>query len=267
MSEEEVIKLVQAVEKFPVIYNYSMAGHSNKDELDKAWREISTEIGFNVDVCKEKWRNCRNCWARHLRQTEASGSGAKPKKPYYLSEYLSFLTPFTKSRRQSGNLASAFDNGEPFSQSEDECDANDRSSDASVMSPPEQSTAQKKSKRTDKQNPIDSAFVSYLEARKRRCEAEPEHPDLLFLKSLLPDISKLSPSQKSHFKISVQQKLHNMLYESPASEQNHTVNYQPGQSASSFQFIDYGQSRSASNGSPIMPPSSNGIFDRSFNFQ
>lgn len=164
-------------------------------------------------------------------------------------------------------MASAFDNNEPSSQSEDEGDANERSSEVSVVSPPDQSTVQKKRKTTDKPNPVDSAFVSYLESRKRRCEAEPEHPDLLFLKSLLPDISKLSPCQKSYFKISVQQQLHRMLYESPASEQNPNGNYQPGQSASSFQFIDYDQSRSASNGPPIMPPATNANFGRSFNFQ
>jgi hypothetical protein len=37
MSEEQInIKIVQTVEKFPVIYEYSSPGHSNKEEVDKA---------------------------------------------------------------------------------------------------------------------------------------------------------------------------------------------------------------------------------------
>jgi hypothetical protein len=48
MSEEQInIKIVQTVEKFPVIYDYSSPGHSNKEEVDKAWHAVSTEV--NID--------------------------------------------------------------------------------------------------------------------------------------------------------------------------------------------------------------------------
>ncbi|KAJ4429956.1 hypothetical protein ANN_22160 [Periplaneta americana] len=100
MSEEKInIRLIEAVEKFPIIYDYTLPGHSNKDDLDKAWHEVSKEANLNVGTCKEKWRSVRNCWARHLRNIPASGSAAKTRKPYYLADYLIFLTPFTKLRR------------------------------------------------------------------------------------------------------------------------------------------------------------------------
>jgi hypothetical protein len=38
---------VETVEKFPVIYDYSSPGHSNKEEVDKAWHAISKEV--NID--------------------------------------------------------------------------------------------------------------------------------------------------------------------------------------------------------------------------
>jgi hypothetical protein len=38
---------VQTVEKFPVIYDYSSPGHSNKEEVDKAWDAVSKEV--NID--------------------------------------------------------------------------------------------------------------------------------------------------------------------------------------------------------------------------
>jgi hypothetical protein len=42
ISEEQInIKIVLTVEKFLVIYDYSSPGHSNKEEVDKAWHAVS----------------------------------------------------------------------------------------------------------------------------------------------------------------------------------------------------------------------------------
>lgn len=53
---------------------------------------------------KEKWHNIRGRYLRQLKEIQPSGSGTKPKKNYYLNEYLNFLEPFTTSRIQTGNL-------------------------------------------------------------------------------------------------------------------------------------------------------------------
>jgi hypothetical protein len=48
MSDEQInIKIVQTIEKFPVIYDYSSPGHSNTEEVDKAWHAVSEEV--NID--------------------------------------------------------------------------------------------------------------------------------------------------------------------------------------------------------------------------
>jgi hypothetical protein len=40
-NEKQIsIKIVQTVEKLPVIYDYSSPGHSNKEEVDKAWQVL-----------------------------------------------------------------------------------------------------------------------------------------------------------------------------------------------------------------------------------
>jgi len=59
---------------------------------------------FTEKECKERWRNIRSSYLRHLKNVPPSGSGVKPKTPYYLTEYLQFLQPFTKSRMQKGNV-------------------------------------------------------------------------------------------------------------------------------------------------------------------
>jgi hypothetical protein len=57
---------------------------------------------FLASECKERWKNLKACYTRHLKNKLPSGSGAKTKRPYYLAEYLNFLEPFTKSRKQTG---------------------------------------------------------------------------------------------------------------------------------------------------------------------
>jgi hypothetical protein len=55
MSEEQInVKIVQTVEKFPVIYDYSSPGHSNKEEVDKAWLlgTFDNKTGISPDRAK-----------------------------------------------------------------------------------------------------------------------------------------------------------------------------------------------------------------------
>jgi hypothetical protein len=44
-SEKQIsIKIVLTVEKFQVIYDDSSPGHSNKEEIHKAWYAVSKEV-------------------------------------------------------------------------------------------------------------------------------------------------------------------------------------------------------------------------------
>uniref|UniRef100_V5GPU9 MADF domain-containing protein n=1 Tax=Anoplophora glabripennis TaxID=217634 RepID=V5GPU9_ANOGL len=58
------------------------------------------------------WKNLRGSYTKHLKTYVPSGSGASAKRPYYLSEYISFVLPFTKSRQPKGNVE-APKNNEP----------------------------------------------------------------------------------------------------------------------------------------------------------
>lgn len=220
MSEEQInIKIVQTVEKFPVIYDYSTPGHSNKVEVDKAWCAVSKEVNTDVNSCKEKWRNCRSCWARYLRQTPVIGSAARSKKPYYLAEYLAFLTPFTKSRRKLGSmeippttekLSPTTEEG-PVSPATTEVQNVSDHEEMLPLLPPRGIRKKRERSKVD----TDEVFTSYLETRAKRMPGEEsDDPDLCFFKSLLPDVAKLTPAQKSTFKLFLQQNLHDMLYSS-----------------------------------------------------
>lgn len=41
-------KLVEAVEKYPSLYNYKLKGYSNHDEVDQSWAKVAKEIRTTV---------------------------------------------------------------------------------------------------------------------------------------------------------------------------------------------------------------------------
>ncbi|XP_061719269.1 transcription factor Adf-1-like [Cydia pomonella] len=92
------IKLIKEIERFPVLYNYSLQDYSNKTVTDKSWAEIAKKTNSTVGECKEKWRNIRSSF---LRSRKAPQNGSRPKKVYYLAEHLAFILPFLKCRDTS----------------------------------------------------------------------------------------------------------------------------------------------------------------------
>ncbi|XP_068082594.1 uncharacterized protein [Anabrus simplex] len=224
MNEEQInIKLMQSVEKYRIIYDYLLPGHSNKNEVDKAWHAVSKELNLNVATCKDKWRNCRNCWYRYLRQAPTSGSAAVTKKPYYLADYLAFLTSFTKSRRQVGNVENPYEEEQSATGEQPSSVAmteeNDEENSAQEIMQPLPRTRRRDTKRSATTMDVE-VFSSYIQMKaKHTAEAECNNPDELFFKSLLPDVAKLSPAAKSSFKLFVQQKLNDMLYRSARNVQ------------------------------------------------
>ncbi|KAL4088605.1 hypothetical protein QTP88_023694 [Uroleucon formosanum] len=100
------IQFVQTVQMFPCLYDHTTKDYSNRCAQDKAWGEIGKKFDANMNECKERWKNLRACFTRHLKAKPPSGSAAKFKKPYYLAEFLNFLELFTKSRKQSVSLSS-----------------------------------------------------------------------------------------------------------------------------------------------------------------
>ncbi|XP_072399864.1 uncharacterized protein [Diabrotica undecimpunctata] len=99
------IKLVQEVEKHPCLYNYTLNEYSRKDITEKAWNDIGRELNLTGTECKEKWKNLRAVFVRHMKSAP-SGSSAKSKKPYYLTDVMQFTLPYVKvlNSATSGNL-------------------------------------------------------------------------------------------------------------------------------------------------------------------
>ncbi|XP_054723581.1 uncharacterized protein LOC129233632, partial [Uloborus diversus] len=104
-SPEFSIALVKEVEKYDELYNFLSLDYSNKIKTDIAWNKVGRKLNSTADLCKLRWKNIRNAYLRNLRQQPPTGtSGRNKKKAYYLHEYLAFLSPYTKGRKQTSNL-------------------------------------------------------------------------------------------------------------------------------------------------------------------
>ncbi|XP_061386405.1 uncharacterized protein LOC133321329 [Musca vetustissima] len=90
------VKFVQLVESKPCLWNSTLPEYSKKDEIQKAWQEVANETKDTVRNCRERWRTIRSSFLRSLKLSRTSTGRGKRK--YYLSKYLQFLIPYTKTR-------------------------------------------------------------------------------------------------------------------------------------------------------------------------
>lgn len=186
--------------------------------------------------CRERWRNIRGAFLRSMRKPP-SGSGANSKKPYYLIEHLQFLLPYIKNKASDGNLTGVSDCNETFevtnSDSEDHTDNqqtptetqdNDTSHVSTMPNSPAERTdelaeqgqdagtdksviiarksynfAERKASASTTSNAADDAFIEWMKTKKERDSCK-ECPNMSFLRSLLPDMKKMTDKQNRRFR-------------------------------------------------------------------
>ncbi|XP_008188674.1 uncharacterized protein LOC103310953 [Acyrthosiphon pisum] len=240
------VQFVQTVEMFPCLYDYTTKEYSIRNAKYKAWGEIGKKFDANMSECKERWKNLRACFTRHLKAKPPSGSAAKIKKPYYLAEFLHFLEPFTKSRKQSGYMPAlpplnneCSEQNEiigNFSESEEDnidnnpIEDNPNDSNSSFTEPkPQQwisstkSSSFQKKQRSVGLEEVNKAALDFF-AKKKKSDLPVEDVDLCFFKSLLPDMKLMNPEQKRRFKFGVLSLIGNIL-----DEPNETIPIQTEQ--------------------------------------
>ncbi|KAG8282322.1 hypothetical protein J6590_039068 [Homalodisca vitripennis] len=241
MSDQELnIKLVGAVEKYEVLYNYKLPEYTRKDVTEKAWKEVSAEVNMPVQDCKEKWRNLRTVFMRRMKPSP-SGSG-RNKRAYYLENAMQFCLPFMKTMipPSPGNLPAppsttqfstrdiegSETQVEDPTQLEFECEVeqhNSQEMSPSTASPQhfiETTSGSLSSKRTfqitKEKNKIlaskaDQTVAEYFRAKKAKllsnAEADTSYQQIdrqqaikMFLLSLIPELEELSDSQIKLFK-------------------------------------------------------------------
>ncbi|XP_059622814.1 uncharacterized protein LOC132266008 [Phlebotomus argentipes] len=92
------LKIVQLVEKYPLLYDNTLKEYDMKQEVEKAWNAIGSELRMAGTIVRDRWRVIRGSYVRYMRQQHGLSDGEAPKKPYYLANYMKFVNPFLKSR-------------------------------------------------------------------------------------------------------------------------------------------------------------------------
>lgn len=183
-------------------------------------------------ACKEKWKNLRAVFVRHMKPAP-SGSGAK-KKQYYLTDCMQFILPYVKTsiplhasnlpERNTMNLEEETETGdEPTMEQDSEASSNEASNyqpnnpffepdksnsnvteiispSAEVPQPQISSTPQTTvNKRKRPLDEVDKTFVNYMKERQRQ-GTEAENTRRMFLLSLLDEVTNMSNEQWRLFK-------------------------------------------------------------------
>ncbi|KAI4455461.1 madf domain transcription factor [Holotrichia oblita] len=197
----------------------------SKRNVERSWQDddiksVRKPEGYEEAACKDKWKNLRSAYARYLRQKPTNGSSAQVKKKYYLADYLAFLTPFTKSKQQESSIPSPTNINEetsnstheeareaelPESEVQDENNENERAVEdaaAELLVVDSSLTRNKVSSRKRKEvDPLEKCAVEYFTSKNRSQPETREDADLLFLKSLLPDLRQMTNAQNHGFKL------------------------------------------------------------------
>lgn len=172
-------------------------------------------VVFVVHDCKERWKNLRGSYTRHLKSVYGDGK----RRPYYLADHLSFLHPFTKTRAMKLNDTS------PASLEQDSelhppietkylQDINSQSSHQSSCE--EDSASASSLATTAPRNKRKGKLVSYETMLAKRTsttndstttsnssDGQNPDPDYSFLLSVLPDMQEMNGEQKRRFKIGI----------------------------------------------------------------
>ncbi|XP_012157046.1 uncharacterized protein LOC105664860 isoform X1 [Ceratitis capitata] len=90
------IRLVQAVEKYSIIYNTAIKGFNRKRNIrarEAAWKTIGEELKCDESKLKIKWQTFRS----YLNRIEREKRKGKHVQKYYLHDHIQFLLPYLKS--------------------------------------------------------------------------------------------------------------------------------------------------------------------------
>ncbi|KAG8245826.1 hypothetical protein J6590_098281 [Homalodisca vitripennis] len=249
-EQQENIKFAQFIEQFVCLYDHNNKSYSNRVVTDKAWQAVADEFKLTVKQCKEKWKNIRTVFRRHIFTKPVSGAGGSSKKEYYLADVLQYLVPILKGNPKNigSNLPpppETDDHQQQTLQEEEPADysineiADDVDDDATelpqeavpnVPEPANNSISQFRKKQLGKRkpttSPLDEAMTNYFKAKSMKPAEDKLVPvadnedksDELFLLSLKKDMKEMNSRQKRTFKRRIFSLIDEVLDDSPGKQ-------------------------------------------------
>uniref|UniRef100_A0A1B6KT01 MADF domain-containing protein n=1 Tax=Graphocephala atropunctata TaxID=36148 RepID=A0A1B6KT01_9HEMI len=230
-----MIKLVQSVEKYPAIYNTQK--HFPKDDVDSSWDKVAVEVGEKDSLCRDRWHSIKSCYIRHLKYTALNSK----RRPYYLAEHLDFMLPFVSDKvkkflslKQSelGSLPSYLKEALPpmhtmnsYLEQEMKLEHTEVKTEIVDVEEEEEEEVSEQdwmSIGSDHQRPSSSNVLARKSTSNNNRSKPPKKiklsnnsdEDISFLKSLLPDVARMSSHQKLKFKQEALSIIEDILYAS-----------------------------------------------------
>ncbi|CAK8692549.1 uncharacterized protein LOC143461882 isoform X2 [Clavelina lepadiformis] len=213
---------VQEVQKYEELYNSSSEAYLDKDAQELAWSAIASVVNEDEEQCKARWKRLKASYYQYLK-FKSDKSRYTPR--YYLADHMKFILPFLKKPKvifQQPTIEIVTD-GDPEditrtpSQEEDNS-AHPPATIVTVTSSPDHVAPEIWRKELYDSMEEEEASFEETPYKRMRYDDFEEDPDLSFLKSLLPDIRKMSDRQKSRFKRYTLGVIEDILYGSMANE-------------------------------------------------
>lgn len=166
--------------------------------------------------CKERWKNIRGCLTRSLKQqSQQSLSANNQKKPYYLMNYLSFVLPFTRSRKYKFSTTLANVKSENSVQFDETSNA--MTSDFTPEFGVKNDEMYYENEEVIEEDDGVEADEKFSNSEEQHCievkTFQEDSADWYFLKSLMPDIQSLNSSQKRKLRIQILTLIDNIITE------------------------------------------------------
>ncbi|XP_069702377.1 transcription factor Adf-1-like [Periplaneta americana] len=222
-KQEKNLSLVKAIQLYPCIYDVTMPSYNRTDIKEKAWQDVSKITGESAQHCRERWKNIRTVFMRHLKQ-----DGDQPAawaRRYYLQEAMQFLLPFLKgNKKQNETLTTSVKMEQEYPIIAEDVDDSWMQEVDSVL--PETHNSVSDTSSFDRPGPseeqadIVGEIVCQQTPKRKASETEQdfeekrsdvECADQKFLLSILPDMKEMNSSQKRTFKRGVLELLGNIL--------------------------------------------------------
>uniref|UniRef100_A0A7G3A820 Putative alcohol dehydrogenase transcription factor myb/sant-like protein n=1 Tax=Lutzomyia longipalpis TaxID=7200 RepID=A0A7G3A820_LUTLO len=239
--------IVANVRKHRVLYDPTVPEYSIKKFSKQAWEAVAKATNLAEEDCKFRWRNLRISFLRYNRTKRNSDAKIKP---YYLEQDMAFMLPFIRSRpntigrpRKSNSAVKRTPTKRLFGVKKEEMKKLEEPDEVGVVGEDSQDiefeyvyddneksqmVLEYSSKRDTpisiiaedndtspmyQQSFQDTPKQNYYEIvnSSHRGDTD-ENPDWNFLRSFLPDLQKMSPSQKIKFKLTLCTAISELLY-------------------------------------------------------
>lgn len=227
-------KLIEEVRRHPILYDSCEPGYKDRYEVRAAWQAIASSIGCRALSAKSRWQNLRGSYSRsRFNQSQSSGSGpSSKKKPFYLSQKMSFLEPHMQqpSRSMDDNFdpckvevtaeEAAVDNGSLSENSIDISLPSDSDTEPVTLTPVKQ---RKRVASTVDADPLKEKVARFLDLNVEGHNKFHNTDDFESLRGLLPHMAALTNRRKRTFLRKVYNLVFELLEEQDQEEENTSV--------------------------------------------